>query len=72
MKGLLQSRKFWLLVLDTVIVLVLYFIGKYAPIAYDDVNTVILALQPVFVVVIGGIAYEDGKAKGAGTFNPEG
>ena len=58
-KLLLQSRKFLLLILDTVISLSLFFVGKYAPIAFEDVQTMILALQPVFVSVIGGIAYED-------------
>jgi hypothetical protein len=65
--GLLRSRKFWLLVLDTAISLILYFVGKYAPAGvFEDVKVIILALQPVFIVIIGAIAYEDGQLKRAG------
>jgi len=67
--GLLRSRKFLLLVLDTVISFATFFIVKYAvPSLADDVLYVIGGLQPVFVVIIGAIAYEDGQAKKAGTF----
>jgi hypothetical protein len=64
-KALLMSRKFWLMVLDLVISLPTYFITKYSnPEAAKDVLFVIAALQPVFVVIIGAIAYEDAnKAK---------
>lgn len=66
MNGLLQSRKFWLLVLDTTISLVMYFVGKYAtPALAEDIKIVIVALQPVFVAVIASIAYEDAAAKRA-------
>jgi len=52
---------------DLVVSLILYFVGKYAaPAMADDITYVIAAIQPVFLLVIGGIAYEDGKAKGAG------
>ena len=57
--ALLRSRKFLLLVLDTVISLILY---------YQAVDPVLIGLiQPVFVTLIGGIAYEDGQQKGAAT-----
>ena len=56
---LVRSRKFWLLVLDTVISLILYFIGKYLPGAEADVKFAILALQPVVISVIVSIAWED-------------
>jgi hypothetical protein len=65
-KGLVLSRKFWLLILDTVISLVLYFVGKYAPVAFEDVKFAILALQPVFVAIIIAIAWEDSALKSAG------
>ncbi len=62
-QALLKSRKFLVLALDTVISLVLYFVTKYtAPSAVEDVKTVIVALQPVALVLIGAIAYEDGKS----------
>ena len=64
MSSLLRSRKFLLLVLDTVISLVLYFVGKYAAQGlFEDVKLVILTMQPVFVAIIAGIAYEDGQQK---------
>ena len=61
--GLLHSRKFCLLILDTLVSLALYFVGKYAPAGvFEDVKFVIAALQPVFVAVIIMIAYEDKAA----------
>jgi hypothetical protein len=60
-KALLSSRKFLLLVLDTVVSLILFFVGKYAKVAFEDVKYIVLALQPVFIVLISAIAYEDGK-----------
>lgn len=63
---LIQSRKFWLLILDTVASLVLFFVAKYAaPNALEDVKFVIAALQPVFVMLIYAIAKEDAAAKSA-------
>lgn len=65
--GLFQSRKFWVAIFDLACSLILYFVGKYAaPALADDVVFLIGAIQPVFLLVIGGIAYEDGKAKAAG------
>jgi len=64
--GLLHSRKFWVAVADLTVTLTLYFVGKYAPAYADDVKIVIAAIQPVFLVLIGSIAYEDGAAKRAG------
>ena len=61
--GLLRSRKFWLLVLDTIVSLVLFFVGRYAGGVLEDVNFVILAIQPVVIAVILGIAWEDSAAK---------
>lgn len=67
MNRLLHSSKFWTLVLDTVISLALFFSLKYlAPAAYEDVEFIILAIQPVFVALIGAIAWEDSAAKRAG------
>ena len=58
-KALWGSRKFWLLILDTVISLVLYFVSKYLPGAAEDVKFAILALQPIFISIILAIAWED-------------
>lgn len=57
--ALLHSRKFWLLILDTVISLTLYFVTKYTPEAAEDVKFLILALQPIFVTIILAIAWND-------------
>ncbi|MDD5517835.1 MAG: hypothetical protein PHV98_00605 [Candidatus Omnitrophica bacterium] len=56
---LLQSRKFWLLVMDTVISLALLVVGLYNPTLTETVNKFIVILQPVFVAVITGIFVED-------------
>jgi hypothetical protein len=69
-KSLIKSRKFWLLMLDMGVVLLTFFIGKYAEFALEDTLILIGAMQPVFVFVIGGIAFEDGMAKLNGTFPP--
>ena len=67
MGNLLKSRKFWLLILDTVISLATFFLTKYAsPEAVDAALVVIGSLQPVFVMIIAAIAYEDGQALAAG------
>ncbi len=60
--GLAHSRKFWLLVLDTLFALAMHFLGKYSPTAAEDTRFLFLTIQPVFVLIIGAIAYED-KAK---------
>lgn len=61
--NLLRSRKFLLMLLDVVLSIALHFISKYAPQAVGDVNFLIVTLQPVFIAVIGGIAYEDAAMK---------
>ncbi len=63
LQALLKSRKFLVMLLDTVVSLVLYFSAKYlAAGAVEDIKTVIVALQLVVLVLIGAIAYEDGQA----------
>lgn len=63
---LFASRKFLLLLLDTVVSVATYFIGKYAtPATAQDLLFLIAALQPVFVAVIIGIAHEDAAEKSA-------
>jgi len=66
---LLGSRKFWLLILDTVVSMLLFFGGKFlGPDAFESVKFLIVALQPVFVFLITAIAIEDAAEKRAGTF----
>jgi len=57
--GLLRSRKFWLLMLDSVVSAATYFIGKYAGAEGQDMLYVIGLLQPVFVTVIASVTAED-------------
>ena len=60
MAALLHSRKFLLLLMDIVLSAILYFVGKYAGAsAFEDIQFLIVVLQPAFLSVIGGIAYED-------------
>lgn len=61
MERLLHSAKFWTAVLDALISLALFFVGKYAPSFAEDVKILTITLQPVFVVLIAAIAYEDGQ-----------
>lgn len=66
-KGLLRSRKFLLLLVDTFISLTLYLGAQYLkPETLDDIKFVIASLQPVFVALITAIAVEDAAAKRAG------
>ena len=67
MQRLLHSSKFWALVFDVVVSLVLYFGLKYlSPTLYEDVEFFVLAIQPIFLALIGAIAWEDSAAKKAG------
>ena len=63
LEALLRSRKFLLLLLDTVISLILFFVGRFAPSYEEMVNMLIGTLQPVFVAIIVAIAIEDGAEK---------
>ncbi len=66
-RALLRSRKFLVAILDVVASLILFFVGKYAlPSIAEDVNIVIVLLQPMALSLIGAIAYEDGQEKRSG------
>ena len=67
-KGLFKSRKFVVLLFDVVITLLIYFVGKYAELAAEDLKIIIAAIQPVFLIIIAGIAWEDASMKRAGIF----
>jgi len=60
---LFASRKFWLLVLDAVVSLVLFVVGRFLPDFQDIAKELIAILQPLFVAVIVGIFVEDAAAK---------
>lgn len=58
--GLLRSRKFWLMLVDVLGSLILYFAVKYLnPSLAEDVKMVLAGLQPVIIALIGSIAFED-------------
>jgi hypothetical protein len=62
MTRLLHSSKFWTMILDVIVSFSTYFLTKYAaPEMAQDVLFIIGGLQPVWLMVIGSIAYEDGK-----------
>ena len=58
--GLLQSRKFMVLVLDTIVSIVLYYWGG------EQVEFLIGVLQPIAMMLIYAIAKEDAAALLAG------
>lgn len=60
--SLFESRKFWLMILDTVVSLALWFINRNSPQALEDVKFLIGAIQPVFITLIYAIAHEDAAA----------
>ena len=62
--SLFRSRKFLLLLLDTFISLVTYFAATYLTEAEaTEIATIIGILQPVFVALIIGIAWEDNNRR---------
>ncbi|MGE5138301.1 MAG: hypothetical protein ACM3JD_02460 [Rudaea sp.] len=66
MRALLTSRKFLVLVMDTIISITLYFSGKYAGAsAAEDIQFLIGALQLPALMLIYAIAHEDAAEKGA-------
>ena len=65
-KGLLQSRKFWLVVIDSIGGLLALFAAEFWPENAKFIIGVWGGVQPVFIVAIGGIAAEDAAAKKAG------
>ena len=65
---LLQSRSFWVVVLDFVFSVILYFVSKYlGEPAATDVRFLIGALQPVALMLIGAFTYDDVEARRAQT-----
>ena len=56
---LLKSRKFLLLLLDTVVSVVVWVVASYFPGSQEAAEFFIKALQPVVIVLIAAIAWED-------------
>ena len=48
-----MGKEFWVMVLDVVISLILYFVGKYAGASiFEDVKFFITAVQPLILAII--------------------
>jgi len=68
-KNLFKSRKFMILLVDTIIALVGFTLTTFVGEPYFGYFTVVWGiLQAPVVFVIGAIAYEDGQAKASGYF----
>ncbi len=64
---LFKSRKFLLLLLDSLVAVALFAVVQFVPEWEEFAQSLIVILQPVFVAVILGIAVEDaGEKFGAG------
>lgn len=53
MQKLFESRRFWMLLLDTTISIALHYFGG------EDARFLIGALQPVFIIVISAYTVQD-------------
>ena len=63
MDKVLTSRRFWTLLVDTLVSLALYFVGKYAaPALTDDVKFGVMVLQPVVALLIVAYTVDDVNA----------
>ena len=58
-KNLFASRRFWTLLIDVLVSLVIYFGGKYAGAYMDDIRFLIVALQPVALLLIAAYTVDD-------------
>lgn len=58
-KELLQSRRFWTMVLSVIVALVLYFVGKYLPAQLEDVKFVIDLIVPLALMLIGAFTVDN-------------
>lgn len=64
MKRALNSSKFWTAIVDAVITITLGVAGAYADKqTFEIIKLCIFAIQPVFAIVIAGIAIEDAATK---------
>lgn len=71
MSRLFQSSKFWTLLIDQVVSVGLLWVAYYIrdPELYGLFAATIGGIQAVALAVVAGIAYEDGQAKRAVTYN---
>ena len=67
MKSLWESRKFRIMLFDTIVAIAVYAVGKFvAPLYSQDILWLIAAVQPVVLSLIVGIAVEDAAAMKSG------
>lgn len=60
-----KSRKFWLVIMDLVVSIAMFFGGKYlVPEDFEIVKFLIGAIQPVFLMLIGAYTYQNVKLEG--------
>lgn len=59
LKALLESRRFWVAILDTVISLVTLVVSTYFGQQKEFTLAVIGILQPVFIILINGLTTSD-------------
>ena len=66
--ALLNSRKFQVMLVDIMVSILFLLIHRFmAPDDADFAWKLVLVIQPIFLMLAGGIAYEDGKSIAAGT-----
>ena len=57
-----KSRKFWLLILDTVVSVAIFLVGRYVLEAQAEVILFLIGiLQPVFLMLIGAYTVQNIK-----------
>lgn len=59
MSNLIQSRRFWTAVIDMVVSVALYAVGRYSPADLEFTKFLIAAIQPVVLVIIAAYTVED-------------
>jgi hypothetical protein len=60
LRGLIESRRFWIAILDLVLSTVLYFVGKYAGASVlEDTKMVIITMQPLFLAIIAAYTIDN-------------
>lgn len=62
----IHDSKFWTLLIDAVVGLTTFFVGKYAGFALEDVLTVIGVIQPIFVALVVGFLQRDNAERDEG------
>jgi hypothetical protein len=60
---ILKSRKFWIMVVDGIATLTVYFVTRYtAPALAEDVIKVLAIVQPIVITVVASITLQNVEA----------